>query len=332
MSSYSKGGSSSYGGSYGAPRSSSRGASGREQYGRYQGTSQPSASASPSQGSRGAYGKYDHQNGGRLDNSSGIRSHAASSRAQQPSSRYQVSQEDSDEEYDMIKSQIGRVKQDTLESTRNSKRTLEQTDKVARETLTKLGQQTEQLVNMDRKLEDTMLTAEESVQQSHKLQVLSGSIFRPHVKNPFTRKKRDAEKLAKLEQQRQEALRANERSLREVQASQRRVGQYTDPGKHHDGRPAGRMDANGRIVSTASGRSRGERSRYMLDDEDPEVEDEIDQNLDDISNSVGMLKKMSLAMRSELKAQEDPLGRLAENADKTSSHVGMASYRLDRIK
>ncbi|KAJ2629166.1 Protein transport protein S9 plasma membrane t-SNARE [Coemansia sp. RSA 1290] len=330
MSSYSKGGSSSYGSSYGTPGSSSRGAPGREQYGRYQGASQPGSSASPS-GGRGAYGKYDYQNGGRLGNSSGIRSHAASSRAQTPS-RYQASQEDSEEEYDMIKSQIGRVKQDTLESTRNSKRTLEQTDKVARETLTKLGQQTEQLVNMDRKLEDTMITAEDSVQQSHKLQVLSGSIFRPHVKNPFTRKKRDAEKLAKLEQQRQEALRANERSLRDVQASQRRIGQYTDPGRHHDGRPAGRMDANGRIVSTASGRSRGERSRYMLEDEDPEVEDEIDQNLDDISHSVGMLKKMSLAMRSELKAQEDPLSRLAENADKTSSHVGMASYRLDRIK
>ncbi|KAJ2306979.1 Protein transport protein S9 plasma membrane t-SNARE, partial [Coemansia sp. RSA 2705] len=197
MSSYSKGGPRSYNSSYDAPRASSRGPPGggpsgsgppgREQYGRYESPARSNSQPQES-GSRRAYAKYDGGQGGRLGNSAGIRSHAAGSRAQH-TSRYQATDMGSDEEYDMIKGQVQRVKQDTLESTRNSKRTLEQTDKIARETLTKLGQQTEQILNIDRKMEETMVRAEDSVEQSHKLQVLSGSIFRPHVKNPFTRKR-----------------------------------------------------------------------------------------------------------------------------------------------
>ncbi|KAJ1857420.1 Protein transport protein S9 plasma membrane t-SNARE [Coemansia sp. RSA 1822] len=337
MSSYSKGGSygsygksSSYGNDSQPSQPSSRGPPGREQYKRVE--SSPGRSSShPQQASgRSAYGKYEPASG-RLGNSSNIRSHASNSRAAPPS-RYQTSADmGSDEEYDAIKSQVQRVKQDTLETTRNSKRTLEQTDKVARETLVKLGQQTEQILNVDRKMEDTMVRAEDSVDKSHRLQVLSGSIFRPHVKNPFTRKKRNEEKLAKLEAQRQDALRANERNTSDIHAAHRRVDKLTSPNGHHSGQPAGRMDASGRIVSGPS-MSRSERSRYMLDDEDPDVENEINNNLDDIGNSVGMLKKMSLAVRAELKAQEDPLNRIRDNADTTSGHVGMASYRLDRIK
>ncbi|KAJ2348750.1 hypothetical protein GGF43_004515, partial [Coemansia sp. RSA 2618] len=133
-----------------------------------------------------------------------------------------------------------------------------------------------------------------------------------------------------LEAQRQEALRANERSTKDISAARTRVDRMTNPNGHHSDRPVGRMDASGRIVST--GGSRAERSRYMLDDEDPDVEDEINENLNDIGSSVAMLKKMSLAVKAELKAQEDPLRRITENADATSGHVGMASYRLDRIK
>ncbi|KAJ2833013.1 Protein transport protein S9 plasma membrane t-SNARE [Coemansia erecta] len=337
MSSYSKGGSygsygksSSYGNDSQSSQSSSRGPPGREQYKREESSSGRSSSHPQPASGRSAYGKYEPSSG-RLNNSSNIRSHASNSRAA-PSSRYQTSADmGSDEEYDSIKSQVQRVKQDTLETTRNSKRTLEQTDKIARETLVKLGQQTEQILNVDRKMEDTMVRAEDSVDKSHRLQVLSGSIFRPHVKNPFTRKKRTEEKLAKLEAQRQDALRANERNTSDIHAAHRRVDKLTNPNGHHNGQPAGRMDASGRIVSGPQ-RSRSERSRYMLDDEDPDVEDEINNNLDDIGNSVGMLKKMSLAVRAELKAQEDPLNRIRDNADTTSGHVGMASYRLDRIK
>ncbi|KAJ2710648.1 Protein transport protein S9 plasma membrane t-SNARE [Coemansia spiralis] len=275
----------------------------------------------------------------RLSSTAGIRAHASASRQSrtQPASRYQRQAEssnnhgDDEEELDMIKSQINRTKMDTLESTRNSLRTLEQTDKVATATLTKLGQQTEQIINIDRKMEQTSITAEDSVAETSKLRTLNKSIFHFNVKNPLTKGKRREAEVMRNEERRMRDLQMNERRIKGVQAAQRRVETVTGANGPHVTKPAGRMDASGRIVSSG-GPSSGERSRYALEDEDPALEDEIDSNMKDIGRAVGRLKEMSLATRAEIKAQERPLHRIVENADKTSAHVGLASFHLDRIK
>ncbi|KAJ1734446.1 Protein transport protein S9 plasma membrane t-SNARE [Coemansia biformis] len=291
----------------------------------------PGRSSARPQGG-GAYGGQDSNR----SSSAGIRAHASASRQSraQPASRYQRQAEDDandDEELDMIKSQIHRAKADTLESTRNSLRTLEQTDKTATATLTKLGQQTEQIYNIDRKLEQTSITAEDSVAETSKLRTLNKSMFHFNAKNPFTKGKRREAEAVRNEAKRMHEIQMNERRVKGIQASHRRLEEYSDPSNHRISKPAGRMDANGRIVS-ANDMSSSERSRYALEGEDPALEDEINSNLDDISSAVGRLKNMSLAARAEIKAQENPLRRIVDNADKTSAHVGLASFHLDRIK
>ncbi|KAJ2780538.1 Protein transport protein S9 plasma membrane t-SNARE [Coemansia javaensis] len=293
------------------------------------------------QGSPGSYGAQGGDRpAGYHDSSAGIRAHASASRQSraQPSNRYQSATppsrrtaEESDEEYDGIKAQINRVKMDTLESTRNSLRTLEQTDKVATSTLAKLGQQTEQILNIDRKLEQTSITAQDSVAETSRLRTLNKSIFHFSVKNPLTKGRRREQEILLNEDRRNQELRANERRVRGIHESHRRVERFAETKGPAVRKPAGRMDASGRIIPDRDA-ARGERSRYMLDDEDPEIEDEIDRNLDSMSAAVGRLKQMSIATAVELKAQEDPLRRIVDNADKTSAHVGLASHHLDRIK
>ncbi|KAJ2800022.1 Protein transport protein S9 plasma membrane t-SNARE [Coemansia helicoidea] len=301
-------------------------------YGSY-GGGQPQGGSDPgSRPSGGAHGGSD----GHRSSSAGIRAHASASRQSRaaPASRYQRqagNDVDDDEELDMIKGQITRAKMDTLESTRNSLRTLEQTDKVATATLTKLGQQTEQILNIDRKMEQTSITAQDSVAETSRLRTLNKSIFHFNVNNPFTKGKRREAEAAKNEERRQRELQINERRIKGVQASQRRTDTLTGANGPRVTRPAGCMDASGRIVSTG-GPGSSERSRYALEDEDPEIEDEIDSNMKDISRAVGRLKDMSLATRAEIKAQERPLQRIVDNADKTSAHVGLASFHLNKIK
>ncbi|KAJ2684532.1 Protein transport protein S9 plasma membrane t-SNARE [Coemansia spiralis] len=241
-------------------------------------------------------------------------------------------EEDDDEDVDSIKARITQVKKETLDSTRNSLRTLEQTEKIGAETLSKLGQQTEQLNRIDRTLEMTNIQAENSIEDTAKLRTLNKSIFHMHVKNPFSGKKRREQELAKLQAEQERERLVEERKTKNDIESRKRVQQFTDPnGLHRYTSPAGRMNANGDIVST-NNMSRAERSRYTFEDEDNEVEDEINDNLGQMSSAIGRLKDLSIATRNELKAQEDPLKRIGQTTDKTTDNIGVARYQLGRIK
>ncbi|KAJ2016294.1 Protein transport protein S9 plasma membrane t-SNARE [Coemansia sp. RSA 2337] len=268
----------------------------------------------------------------------GYASAARESRGQYGNSNYRQGQqqygneEDDEEDVDAIKARITQVKKETLDSTRNSLRTLEQTEKIGAETLGKLGQQTEQLNRIDRTLEMTNIQAENSIEDTAKLRTLNKSIFHMHVKNPFSGKKRREQELAKLQAEQERERLVDERKTKNDVESRRRVQQFTDPnGLHRYTSPAGRMNANGDIVST-NNMSQSERSRYTFEDEDHEVEDEINDNLGQMSSALGRLKDLSIATRNELKAQEDPLKRIGHTTDKTSDNIGVARYQLGRIK
>ncbi|KAJ2457427.1 Protein transport protein S9 plasma membrane t-SNARE, partial [Coemansia sp. RSA 2322] len=125
----------------------------------------------------------------RIPNGGGVRGYASAARESRSqygagsSTNYRQGQhqyaneEDDDEDVDTIKSRITQVKKDTLDSTRNSLRTLEQTEKVGTATLEKLGQQSEQLNRIDRTLEMTNIQAENSIEDTSKLRTLNKSIF-----------------------------------------------------------------------------------------------------------------------------------------------------------
>ncbi|KAJ1954103.1 Protein transport protein S9 plasma membrane t-SNARE, partial [Linderina pennispora] len=203
------------GGSYGSPNSAAGGSGGFRRYG-------------------AASSRYNASGGGSND------SYGDSSQQRQ--------YDDSDEEVDFIKTKITKAKQDTLDSTRNALRTLQQTEDVGVKTLTKLGEQTEQLNRIDRTMEMTSLQAENSVEQTGKLRTLNKSIFHVHVKNPFSGKKRREAEMAKLEAEQERVRLAEERKLQNDHESRNRIGRFTNPNGLRAAGPPGRMTADGHTI------------------------------------------------------------------------------------
>ncbi|PIA16687.1 hypothetical protein COEREDRAFT_81052 [Coemansia reversa NRRL 1564] len=309
--------------------------SSKKSYGSYGNTTNSNGYASygggsSANGSLSTKGYADYRS-----NSAGIRAHASASRdtRQNPSSQYQHQDtgNDSEEEISMIKGQIRKAKMESYDSTERSLKTLEEAQNTGKDMLGKLNQQTEQILNIDRKVEQTSITAKDSVGETSRLRTLNKSILHFHVGNPFTRRKRREAELLENEEKRMFDRQANERKVRDIQDSRRRVAQASGSDVRMIDRPVGRMDASGRIISTNTA-SQSDRSRYMTEGEDPELENDINNNLDKIGHAVSQLTEMAHATRRELKAQEDPLRRIRDNTDKTSGHIGIASYHLDRIK
>ncbi|KAJ2720884.1 Protein transport protein S9 plasma membrane t-SNARE [Coemansia sp. Benny D115] len=241
-------------------------------------------------------------------------------------------EEDEDEDIDVIKSKIHDKKVETVESTRNALRMLQQSEEVGAKTLTKLGEQSEQLNRIERTMEMASIKAESSVEETSKLRTLNKSMFHVHIGNPFTRKKRREEELRKVMDKQERERLAHEREMESNSVTRNRVRDHADPNGPRFKGPTGRMDANGNVINTYNNRSKGERSKYTFEDDDDEIEDEIDDNLNEMSNMLGRLKGLAQATNSELTSQVDPMKRIMDTSNKTSDNIGMARHHLSQIK
>lgn len=95
-----------------------------------------------------------------------------------------------------------------------------------------------------------------------------------------------------------------------------------------------------RMAENAAGanlraRARGaERGRYQFEStgSDDEVEDEIDHNLNDMSDTVGRLKALAMTAGQEVDAQNKKLERLDPKVAGLSDKIVLNTQRLGRIK
>lgn len=77
-----------------------------------------------------------------------------------------------------------------------------------------------------------------------------------------------------------------------------------------------------------------ERSKYQFeaDSEDEEMENEIDQNLDELSGAAGRLNLLGKAIGKELTVQNEHIARIATKVDKNDDELEMLRAKLNRIK
>lgn len=95
-----------------------------------------------------------------------------------------------------------------------------------------------------------------------------------------------------------------------------------------------------RTAENASGarmraKARGaERGRYQFEatESDDEVEDEIDNNLDEMSSVVGRLKLLAMTAGNEVDAQNLKLSKLGGKVDELDTGVHKSTARLARVK
>ncbi|KAM0793688.1 hypothetical protein ACM66B_001115 [Microbotryomycetes sp. NB124-2] len=231
---------------------------------------------------------------------------------------------DEDEEVEGIKQQMRFVKQESLASTRNAVRIAREAEETARATLDKLGEQSDRLANTERHLDLAKAHNDRAVDETKELEALNRSIFRPNF-NFNKAAKRDKEERRILARHNAEKD-AREQTRREQFESRQRID-----AAYHD------MDrqAENSLLAKQRARARGsERQRYQFEAtaSDDEVEDEIDQNLDEMSNVVGRLKMLATTAGQEVDAQNQKLGKLGNKVDVLDNNVVRSTQRLARVK
>ncbi|MBW0550201.1 hypothetical protein O181_089916 [Austropuccinia psidii MF-1] len=234
---------------------------------------------------------------------------------------YRDGNQDEDQEVEAIKQQIRFTKQETLSSTRNALRIAREAEETARNTMNKLGDQSDRLANAENHLDMTKAHALRADDQQKEIVALNRSIFRPTF--TFNKKaKRDAleqkllsrheDEKAEREDNRRQQYESRERTAETMRAMEKDVGS----------KPGGL-------------RSRlAEKSRYQFENtaSDDELEDELDDNLDEISGLTSRLNLMSKTMGTEIDAQNRRLEGMGNKTDKLDNRIHGQTERLKRIK
>jgi len=240
-------------------------------------------------------------------------------------------QEDEDEEVEGIKQQTRFIKQDSVNSTRNALRIAREAEETARNTLLKLGDQSEKLANTERHIDMGKAHALRAEDRTDELKQLNRSIFRPVI--VFNKDAKRAANEAKIKARYDEQQEQREKALKDVRDSQNRIGSAVAYGR--DGSNGEETLSGRRVLAPEVQRTRQEqRKRYQFEKtaSDDELEDELDDNLDAIAQATKGLHAIALAASDELDKQNVRIDDISTKTGKLTGRVDVTTDRLRRIK
>jgi len=229
---------------------------------------------------------------------------------QQPDrfAEYQQQAEQGDEEdVEAIKQEIRFTKQESLSSTRNAIRIASEAEETGRNTLTRLGGQSEKLSGIERNLDVSAAHARIAEDKARELKKLNRSMFAVHVSNPFNSRSRAEEEEQKIIERHEMEREERERNRKYAYDSTQRVNSALN--KPGTGRRPKMNDERGR--SGIVGRS---AFSFEADEEDVQMEKDIDANLSTLSDITSRLKGLALATQTEIDAQNKKLDQIADKA------------------
>jgi len=212
---------------------------------------------------------------------------------------------DGDEDVEGIKQQTRFVKQESVNSTRNALRLAREAEETGRNTLARLGEQSEKLRDTERYLNTANTHSNRAADNTAQLKQLNRSIFLP----AFHRNKKPQ---------------AQAPDDSEVQYQARTRNDILN-----DDLPVGER------LRTNQGSSRKEdRKRYQFEStgSDDEIEDEMSSNLDEISDATKRLKALGMAMGDELDHQNGYIDVIAEKTDRLDDKLRVNTDKLKKIK
>ncbi|KAJ3154534.1 Protein transport protein S9 plasma membrane t-SNARE [Geranomyces michiganensis] len=200
-----------------------------------------------------------------------------------------------------------KVQNDSLMSSRRALQRLNQADEVAVDNLSRLHSQGEQLKKVNSRLESAQQHAKVADAKTDHLKSLNKFFFLPSFGGKKA-KRREERVLAAANAQEQAAAAAPE-TQDEYAASP-----YTD-------RTYGRSAApSSRSYSTPANIDRDA------------TEEEIDDNIDQISSGLTRLKMMSQSMNAALDKQNGQISTISGRADSTREYVRNTSRKIDNIR
>jgi len=246
-----------------------------------------------------------------------------------PTLREPAPGEENDEDVEGIKQQTRFVKQESVNSTRNAIRMAREAEETARNTVNRLGSQSEKLANTERHLDVSKTHSQRADDKTDELKKLNRSIFRPAI--TFNKDSKRAAAEAKIQARYEEERDEREKAMMDTRETQNRLGQASTYGQREE-----EMGPNGRRTKTATQQSlqKEQRKRYQFEatGSDDEMEDELDDNLDEISDVTKRLKALGSAMGQELDKQNGRIERIEEKTVSLDNRVFRNTERLKRIK
>ncbi|KAI0970317.1 hypothetical protein F4678DRAFT_136479 [Xylaria arbuscula] len=225
------------------------------------------------------------------------------------------------EEYRSLKNQVHETTQSSLATNQNSLRYMNQALETGLATYARLGAQNERLHHTDQLLDTATQSHRHAEVQTKKLKSLNRSMFAVHVSNPFTEKRRTAEEEARIVKQNQEDREVRESSRRDKFAQHSRMERNFAGFDNPD------------MPSASSSSNRGDRNKYMLEDDSDEegnaqleaANDQIERDLQQMSIGVARLKAVGKAMGDELDHGNKLIDRIGEK-------IRVTNARMNRIK
>ncbi|KIO08249.1 hypothetical protein M404DRAFT_937034 [Pisolithus tinctorius Marx 270] len=237
--------------------------------------------------------------------------------------------EENDEDVEGIKQQTRFLKQESVTSTRNALRLAREAEETATGTLTRLGDQSEKLANTERHLDVAKGHTHRAEDQIDELKQLNRSIFRPVI--TWNKDAKRAAQDAKVMQRYEDERREREKAMTDIRETQNRLGRAM---------PYGQQDEEG-VSSTGGSRTstrtagqlaaqKEQRKRYQFEAgaSDDEIEDELDNNLNEISDVAKRLKALGTTMGQELDAQNQRLDVIGK---KTTELDGGVFRQTERV-
>ena len=217
----------------------------------------------------------------------------------------QQAQDDDEGDVEAIKQEIRFTKQESLSSTRNAIRIASEAEETGRNSLTRLGGQSEKLSGIEKNLDVSAAHSRIAEDKARELRHLNRSMFAVTVSNPFNSRTRAEEEERKITERHLLEREERERNRKYAYDSAQRVNSALD--KPGTGRKPRMNDQQSR--STIVGRS---MYSFEEDEEDVQVEKDIDANLNTLGDLTSRLKGLALATQTEIEAQNKKLDQIAE--------------------
>ncbi|KAG1864168.1 hypothetical protein DFJ58DRAFT_772913 [Suillus subalutaceus] len=239
--------------------------------------------------------------------------------------------EENEEDVEGIKQQTRFMKQESVNSTRNALRLAREAEETAGNTIGKLGDQSEKLANTERHLDVSKGHTLRAEDQIGELKQLNRSIFRPVI--TWNKDAKRAAQEEKIQQRYEDERLDREKAMQDIRDTQNRLGRATTYGYQDE--ESLTSGGSGRLRTEEQLATRKEqRKRYQFEAgaSDDEMEDELDDNLNEISAITKNLKALGTAMGQELDQQNSRLVTIEQKTTTLDNNVFRNTERLKRIK
>ncbi|EXF79779.1 hypothetical protein CFIO01_08601 [Colletotrichum fioriniae PJ7] len=242
-----------------------------------------------------------------------------------------TAEEQEAEEYRAIKAQINDVRDQSLQTTQRMRQNASNIEDIANASLARLAAQGERLHNTERNMDIAANHNKKAEEGAKELKTANGSMFAVHMANPFTSKKRAAERDAAILDRHRQEREVREATRHEAFKSNQRMEET-----FREMSLSGRPQKGAEPQSKPAGKSQFELPEDESDEEaaarEREKERAIDENLRALGGSTARINMAAHGLSREIDAQNVLIDNIAKKSDAVDDGVRMNRERLNRIR